>query len=135
MLVGCHGVLESPSEDACRKEEDVIRLGKQLYLDNQKEFVRVLSEELGRIRGSSSYNYLAVLVATLSRDKRLVPPLEKTAQVEIDQGIRNRYAAAALQKLQKGKCSPPLSKQPEYEELCGYEDTDFNRLRHYPQGK
>jgi len=122
-----------PPGDRCRQMEEVLSLGKRLYLLSQAEFVRVVTQELKRSKNAESYNYLAVLTAVLSKDKRLRAPLSSVARTEELQQIRYKYAAAAVARLSLGKCPEAILKEPNFTEICTFEDPDFNRLSHYAE--
>lgn len=130
-VVGCHGSLEDPDRTGCQRMEDVIRIAKSVEIDNPPAFVSVISGRIRKIQNAATYNYLAVLLAALSGDRRFVPTLQRLARTEKKRKIRFRYGEAALERLRDGHCSDQTASQPNLGEICRFEDPDFNRLRHY----
>ncbi len=129
-VAGCHGSAYVPPGNRCEQMDRVLSLGKRLYLLSPGEYIEVTRHELDRIEDGGHYNYLAVLAAALSQDRRLVPALEKTARVEDAQQIKYKYATAAAARLRDGKCPEALARDASLLEICTFQDPDFNRLHH-----
>ena len=139
--VGCYTRLFVVNVQRCRQMDEVLALGRSVYISDDQAFVRIVSSEIEGISGADSYNYLAVLIATLSKDKRFEKPLSKLAEMESAAPIPTttsrsgpdskrivfKYAGKSLERLTSGKCA--AVDEPNYREVCAYTDPQFDRIR------
>ena len=126
---GCRSERRSADPKGCQAQEEVIRLGKQIYIENDSKFVSTVELGLTSIQGKSTYRYLPVLLASLARDSRFVQALRRVSRLEGKAGIRFDYATHAVERITLGTCKSLGSDHPNFREICDLEDQDFNRIR------
>ncbi len=126
---GCRTDFRTSDEKGCEVQDDVVQLGKQLYIQDDSKFVEIVAKQLSHIESAATYRYLPILLASLSRDSRLVEPLRKLAAIEKSSKLKFDYATQTLSRLSQGSCSPAANDNPRFREVCTLLDRDFNRIR------
>lgn len=126
---GCRTDFRTSDEKACELQEDVVRLGKQLYIQDDSKFVEIVAKHLSRIEGAATYRYLPILMASLSRDTRFLEPLKKLTATEKSLKLKFDYATQTFARLSQGSCGPAAKDDPRFREICTLLDQDFNRIR------
>jgi hypothetical protein len=131
-VVGCFTNSFTLSRAECHRLGELIRLGRKAYLTDREDFLSTLKSSLGGVVDAASYRYAPILLAVLSREKGLVPSLERIASMEAKAHVRYEYGKKALERMKNGQCS--AVDDPNYSEICEYEDQLFKRAHELQDG-
>lgn len=123
--VGCFISHQPTNSKNCEKLKIIFAKSRSEYAANPKKFISQLKTKLRPSAQNTNYNYSLILLATLTRNKELLKELKALTQYENKMNFKFKYATQAVDIIEKGQCQK-LDKN--YQEICEYEDSFFNRI-------